>query len=332
MDPKKVLSIAVCLGSLSAGLLAGVEVKEKSQMKFGGPMGKVMGLFGGKAAREGIISTSAVVGNRKLTRAQDQGQLIDLDEEKVYEIDWKKKTYQVVTFEEMRRRMQEAAGRMQEQAGAEAEGEPDAAESQEEGPRYEVDFDLRESGQTRNISGYECREVVMTITIREEGKTLEEAGGTVMTTNLWLTEDLEALKEVRDFDRRYAEKLGSPLGTEAQMTALAAMYPAVREAFSRFEAEQANIQGDPVLTVMTVESVAAKGAAVEPAEEEDSGPSLGGLFGGLGKKLGKKKGKEEAAPSQPGRSTLLTFNHEVVAVNPDAGQEAVTLPAGFKQR
>jgi hypothetical protein len=228
----------------------------------------------------------------------------------------------------MRRQMQEAASKMQEQSG-EAGAEPEGGEP--EGPRYEVDFDLQESGQTRTINGYDCREIVMTITIREQGKTLEDAGGTVMTTNLWLTGEIEGLQEVQDFDRRYAEKLGSVLGTEAQVAAAAAMYPAVKEAFSRFAAERVNVEGSPVLTTMTVESVAPKGQAVESAEEE-SGPSLGGLFGGLGKKLGKKKSKEEQAPSQPGRATLLTVHNEVLSVSAGAGPEAVALPAGFKQQ
>lgn len=327
MQHRRASWAAVCILLLSATGLAGVEIKEKSQVKFGGPLGKVMGLFGGKAAREGIVSTSAVVENRKLTRTEDQGQLIDLDEEKIYEINWKKKSYKVLTFEEMRRQMQEAAERMQEQSG-EAGGEPEGDE--QEGPQYEIDFDLQESGQSRNINGYDCREVVMTITIREKGKTLEDAGGTVMTTHLWLTGEIEELREVQDFDRRYAEKLGSVLGTEAQVAAAAAMYPAVKEAFSRFAAEQVNVEGSPVLTTMTVESVAPKGQAVESSEEE-SGPSLGGLFGGLGKKLGKKKSKEEA-PSQPGRATLMTIHNEVMSVNAGAGPEAVALPAGFKQQ
>jgi hypothetical protein len=89
---------------------AGAEVKtrEKTQITLGGMMGKVFNLFGGKAAKEGVVGTTAVKGNRKATMNESNGQVVDLTDEKVYDLDMKKKTYQVTTFDELRRRMQEA--------------------------------------------------------------------------------------------------------------------------------------------------------------------------------------------------------------------------------
>ena len=65
-------------------------------------------MFGGKAAKEGIETTTAVKGDRKATITDTTERIVDLSEEKVYEIDRNKKTYTVMTFEEMRRRMEEA--------------------------------------------------------------------------------------------------------------------------------------------------------------------------------------------------------------------------------
>jgi hypothetical protein len=89
---------------------AGAEVKtrEKTQITLGGMMGKVFNVFGGKAAKEGVVGTTAVKGNRKATMNESNGQVVDLTDEKVYDLDMKKKTYQVTTFDELRRRMQEA--------------------------------------------------------------------------------------------------------------------------------------------------------------------------------------------------------------------------------
>jgi len=70
-----------------AVLQAEVKTEEKSVVKFEGFMGGVMGLFGGKAAKEGILSTVAVRGNRKATINDTTGEIIDLDEEKVYALD-----------------------------------------------------------------------------------------------------------------------------------------------------------------------------------------------------------------------------------------------------
>ena len=44
-------------------------------------------------------------------------------------------------------------------------------------PEVEVDLQLKETGQKKTVNGFDTREVVMTITLREKGKTLEQAGG-----------------------------------------------------------------------------------------------------------------------------------------------------------
>ncbi|MEO7158871.1 MAG: hypothetical protein ABI039_14995, partial [Vicinamibacterales bacterium] len=61
-------------------------------------MGKLVNMFGGKGAREGVTSMVAVKGNRKAMMSDSSGQIIDLTEEKVYDLDVKKKTYTVTTF------------------------------------------------------------------------------------------------------------------------------------------------------------------------------------------------------------------------------------------
>src|ERR1035437_3215766 len=77
-------------GLMLAGLLlaagtasADVKTTEKSQLKFEGMLGKMMGLFGGKAAKEGTVTTVAVKGDRKITSNEDSATIIDLAEEKV---------------------------------------------------------------------------------------------------------------------------------------------------------------------------------------------------------------------------------------------------------
>src|SRR5215475_8089182 len=95
----------------SAALRADVRSEEKTKIEFAGMLGRMVNLFGGKGAKEGIVSTVAVKGNRKATLNDTTGQIIDLGEEKIYELDMKKKTYKVGTFAELRRRMEEAKAR-----------------------------------------------------------------------------------------------------------------------------------------------------------------------------------------------------------------------------
>ncbi len=71
----------------------------------------------------------------------------------------------------------------------------------------EVDFDVKNTGQKKTINGFDTHQVVMTITVREKGKTLEESGGLVLTADMWLAPKIAAMKEIADFDMRYAQKL-----------------------------------------------------------------------------------------------------------------------------
>jgi hypothetical protein len=111
----------VALVTLSATpAQAEVKTREKTQFKLEGMLGRLAGMFGGKAAKEGVVSTTAVKGDRKATMSESNGRIVDLSEEKIYDIDMKKKTYEVTTFEELRRRMREA----QEKAQRETPKEP----------------------------------------------------------------------------------------------------------------------------------------------------------------------------------------------------------------
>lgn len=101
--------LTLSLIAISAGpVAADVKTRDKAQVKFEGFLGRMIGMFGGKAAKEGIVTTNAVKGDRKVELNDSVGRIVDLKEEKVYELDVNKKTYTVVTFEELRRRMREA--------------------------------------------------------------------------------------------------------------------------------------------------------------------------------------------------------------------------------
>ena len=90
---------------------ADVKTRDKGQVKFEGMLGTMMRMFGGKALAEGIVSTNALKGNRKATLNDTTGRIVDLDEQKVYDLDMKKKSYTVTTFEQLRQKLREAQER-----------------------------------------------------------------------------------------------------------------------------------------------------------------------------------------------------------------------------
>src|SRR5580765_4488887 len=93
-------AVAAVLAATTHTLRADVRADEKTRVEFAGMLGRMYNLFGGKAAREGVTTSVAVKGDRKATLNSESqtGQIIDLAEEKVYDLDLKKKTYRVTTF------------------------------------------------------------------------------------------------------------------------------------------------------------------------------------------------------------------------------------------
>jgi hypothetical protein len=314
-------------------LRADVKTERKSQVKFEGFLGKMMGMFGGSAAKEGAISTVAVKGNRKAEMSENAGQIIDLSEQKVYSLDLRKKTYQVETFAEIRRKMMEA----QEKAAKAAKDAKEETDQRPQGQEMEIDFSLKESGQSKNINGYDCREVIMTITTRPKGKTLEQGGGMVMTSNMWLGPEIPALKEITDFDLRYWKMLDlqGSFGDMEQMAAAMAMYPGMKEMMAKFQAQQVNMKGTPIMTVTVMESAksAEQAAAAQKSQEEQGGgtTSIRGL-GGLGGMIGKKLAPKKEDSGYKVRTTIMTVNDELLKAVNSASDADIAIPAGFKEK
>ncbi len=330
---RQAMMIAV-LGVLCAGVVhADVTAEDKSQVKFAGMLGRMMNLFGGRATRDGIVSTVAVKGDRMARRTDQTEQIVDLKEEKVYNVDFKDKSYTVTTFADMRRQMEEARKKAADQAAK----QPDASTSGgQQANNVEIDFSLQESGAKKAINGFNAREVVMTIAVREKGKTLEESGGLVMTTNSWLAPRIEAMKEVLDFEKRFAEKLALPTMIDAQqMATVMAMYPMMGDAMKRLQAESANLSGTPVMTTMTVEAVATKEQAgqAKPESKQEAAPrGLGGLAGRLGRRVIQKDPEPTAAgqAQSDNPATFMTVQHELLKVSPTVADADLQIPAGFK--
>src|SRR5688572_22808089 len=319
---------------------AEVKKEERNQVSFAGALGKVFNFFGGKSAREGVVSTVAVSGDRKMTTTgANTAQIVDLREEKIYDIDVRRKTYKVTTFEEIRRQMREAEERARESAARE---QGDDKPSKSDGKEMEVDFDVKNTGQTKTINGFDARQVIATITVREKGKKIEESGGIVMTVDTWLSKSAPSLKEIADFERRYWEKLAGPISAvdAQQMATVVAMFPGVKDAFARLSRE--DLGGTAIQSITTIDAVKSaeqmkqQAAGGSSASSDEKAPlSVGGALGGFMRRRQQQQEEKEAAAkpnANPARSTFMTINNEVLKIASNVTAADVALPAGFKER
>ncbi len=321
--------------TLAAGLGADMKSTHKTQVKFEGMLGKMMGMFGGKAAKEGVVSTVAISGDRMMTVTGQTGELVDLAQEKVYDINFKGKSYEVKTFAQIRKEWEEAKAKMKEQA-AEAKEEPKEGEVQ-----YEVDFTVDRTGQRKAVSGYDCQEVIMTIAIRQKGKTLDEGGGMAITSDMWMAPKIAAMQEQIDFMQRYMKKLfGNDTETMARDLAQAlAMYPQLKDGMERMKKEAVKLDGTAILTTMKIETVMSPEQAKSQPEGGDKPKmGIGGIAGGLGGMFGKKKKADEApkdeqaAAGPKNRATFMTSTTELLELQTSVVPGDVDIPAGFKQK
>jgi hypothetical protein len=339
------LSVAVVVCGLtlaSSTLMADVRSDQRVKFQLGGAMGKLVNLFGGKGAREGVTSMVALKGSRKATMNESTGQIVDLAEEKVYDLNLKNKTYTVTTFAQIRKQMEDAKEKAEKSAKEERDSEPSKPEKAEKDPNakeYEVDFDIKNTPETKAINGFDTKKSVMTITVREKGKTLNDSGGVVMTTDLWMTPSAPSTKELAEFDRKYAEKLYGPMvvGASAQDMAMAmAMYPQMKPALDRMRAEGGKLQGTPILTDMRLESVppgtAGTSSAALPAPEEPKKKGFGGMIGGLKKMAEESQQQQNQGGAKPQRAIILTTSLEMLKLTTDVDAASVAIPAGFTEK
>ncbi len=301
---------------------ADVKTKEQVNLKAEGMLGFFLNRT--KAGKEGVVNTAAVKGNRKATLNDATGEIIDLSEEKVYSLDIKKKEYSVKTFAQIREEMREQrekAQAQQEKQEPQPKGEPQKPQKE-----YEVDYDIKETGQKKPLLGYDTREEIVTITVRQKGKTLEEGGGMVMINDMWLAPRIPELRELTDFDMRYWKQLqqgmGIPSMSPEQMAQIMASLPLFGKAMEQMQKNGDKVSGTSIDTTMTLDTV----KDPEQAQQQQQSASPGGLGGMLAHKMMKK------GDSSSSRSTVFTTHHQYLEISKSVDAADLAIPAGFKEK
>jgi hypothetical protein len=325
----RIQAISAVLVFTATGVFADATLQQKTQVHFGGALGGVVNVFGGKATREGITHMTALKGDRKATRTEDHGEIVDLGEEKVYTVDYGRKTYSVKTFAEMRREFEDAQERAKKHAG-EAK-----SEQAEKGPEWDVDFNIKSTGNKQEINGWNTHEEIVTITVHEKGKKIEQSGGFVLTSDMWMGPKIPAMRELADFDRRFVQKVyGSAMDAEMVKAAAAmAATPQFGKAMKALAEHRGSFEGTPIRTVMTFDTVPGPATQQQNASNEESPQSPGAaVFGGLMRKMKERQAAKKSESGETDKSTMFDSTTELLSATTSASSDAVSIPAGFKQR
>jgi hypothetical protein len=302
---------------LTPSLRADVKTTEHSSAVFEGMMGAMMNRMSGGA--KGTTATVAVKGQRMSRMSDTTGQIVDLAEQKIYNIDVRKKEYQVVTFAQMREQMEKLRADMAKQQQS---MDPEAKQAMADaGKQMEFDVDVKETGQTKAIAGQNAREFVLTIAMRQAGMKLEESGGMVMTSNVWMAPRIAALDEVADFNMKFVKAVYGDVffGNPQQMGAVSAMFPGFTNLMQRMSVESRKLQGSMVANTTVIETVKS------PEQAKSAAPSTGGGIGGMLARRMAGRGSSNGP-----RSKMMTTTSETLSVGTAVSDGDVAVPAGFK--
>jgi hypothetical protein len=301
-----------------------------SMMRLGGPFTR--------GAREPIVSTHMIKGDRMATVTKDRTTIIDLDKENITTIDYGKKTYSVMTFAEMKQMMEDMSRRMQQRRGQKTDD-----------PNVEANFKVsaKTTGQTKTVQGLSAKEMVLTMAIEGSNTKTGESGAMTVVSDGWFAK-VAGYDEVKAFHRKMAEKMGYMYGSG--MNQMGMMRADVGKGFEEVAKEMAKIDGVPVENVIKMTGTAngaenSSASDQRPQQQQDAGTptspaaALGRLagIGGFGRRK-KTEEQPQQAPAEQQQSgsassgTLIETTTQLTnySTGPVDGSK-FEIPAGFKQ-
>lgn len=335
----------------------------------GGSMLKMASTFGGKSAKEPIVSTVLIKGDRMAHITKDSVQIIDTNAETITQIYVEEKSYSVMTFAEMKQLMEEMRKRMEE---AMKEKDKDK-EKKTEMPPMDFKVDIKETGQHRVISGLDARQVLMKLELDMKAPPKEGEppmmGAMKFDIDMWKSEAVPGAEEIQAFYRRMAAKMDWVPGQSGAMM----NRPGMSEGMKKMMQESAKLKGMSLLQVSRIYGAGLPampgmpdmgdvGAAVATAAEREAanqaryeatraasqgmgrmggitgsaaGAAVGGMLGGFGKKKKEpppQQAKAQQPPAPAGDSVLMETTTEMSDFSSaSVPASKFDIPAGYQK-
>ncbi|MFC4310202.1 hypothetical protein ACFPN2_14010 [Steroidobacter flavus] len=274
----------------------------------------------------------------------DSTEIVRLDQDKMYSLDNKKKTYTETTFAETRAQMQKVSQQMQEAQAAQQQGTSGVDESQCEWS--EPKSDVIRSGEKASIAGHQAERVTITATQSCKDKKTGQVCDFGLVFDQWVAPDFQASAEAQAYQQAFAEKMGmGTAGSKDFAERAETMFGRYKGLWSEVATKMRDVKGYPVRLsfglgvggpqCQSTQQMQAGGQQESTASPTSIGQALGGALGGM---FGKKKAApapEAAAPPTQlpgGLFSLMNMSTELVSVSTDAvSPQSFELPTGYKK-
>ncbi len=247
----------------------------------------------------------------KLVRmfAKDVGptaNIIRLDEEKVYELDLKKKQYTEETFAEARAKFQQ----IQAQA-AQAQSQPQQQQpspiDESQCEWLEPKVDVKRNGEKATIAGLSAERMTIVASQPCKDKKTGQICEMVLTLDEWLSPEVSGRDEELKFYQAYAQKLGLDMSGSKDVTQRAeALFGRYKGIWSEVQTKMRDVKGYPVKTTFALgvggeQCQATQGGATGSAQNAGA-PNAGDTQGAIATASGEAAG--ETAAQKAGQSSL----------------------------
>ena len=352
--------LSCCVAGVLVSAAAQADVTMQEQMTLGGA-----GMM--KMANMSGTTTTTISGNKARTESNMQFEsglmrtfargaggphveIVRLDQDKIYSLDPKKKTYTETTFAERRAMMQQAMDRMNQSQAQQQQQTSGVDESECEWS--EPKSDIKRTGERVLIAGFQAEHVTVSASQSCTNKKTGDVCDFGLALDQWIAPSFEASSETKAYQQAYAEKLG--LGSAASRD----FAERAQSSFGRYKglwAELGKRMAEiPVkgYAVKSGFSLGVGGPQCKSAQEQQQAqgsqqqqqrPGLGGALGGaLGGMFGKKKKQQEHEPAQQqaappptmagGLMPLMNMGTELVSITRDAvAPTSFEVPSDYKK-
>jgi hypothetical protein len=267
------------------------------------------------------ISTHYIKGNRMRVDSGDgRAQIIDMDAHRIVVVDQKKKTYSIITFDQMRARMEQAQ-EAREQMHSKGQ------------LNFSSKAQVIPTQNTRVILGQNTHEVQAKVDMQPAGapEASGNAGGAMTyTSDMWVAPGVSGYQEIRNFYQRLAKDAKwAPTGG-------ASADPRMAQAMEEMQKNSSALNGFPMLQSVRLTATAPAGATGNSEPATSSTPTnrndamtqaVGGLLG-----FGKHKKDADSKSGDADSNALMVATIEVTSFSSSAIESSLfDIPAGYSQ-
>jgi hypothetical protein len=250
---------------------ADVTYQETTQITGGSLTGmlKIAGALSSQARQmEAPVTSTVMIHESRMVQSNPHTtEIIDLDAETITFIDHDKRTYSMVTFQQIQQQMAKAASQSK---GAKTDGS-----------QMSFNAHITSTGATRQINGQNAKESLLTVTMVANSSDNNTKAGMAATSEMWLIPDAPGMEEMRRFNERLAKELAVDMEASA-MSSLLAAQPGGAQALDELKKESGKVSGLPVLQVtrvgLTTDGQPLPAASVAPLPQSQNHGSTAGAI------------------------------------------------------